>query len=212
MKRLLVAAVVGLAFAPAAQAKGPLQICGASRCTLLGTEMQPPVRIVGVDPSTTPLVAPPAPAPYYVIRFTPFSDPLAYWIPSASLLRLVGSSTSVTGQWVATLPVEEGLLRDKAAGIEAYPAPTRTTAYVDYEPVKRATGYLRLWTIGTPVAAAPPTRWLEVWLFGGRSPWNDRNTLFWISRKGSFLKRDDGVVLRIPASIADRIRKRQPLG
>jgi hypothetical protein len=34
----------------------------------------------------------------------------------------------------------------------------------------------------------------------------------WISKKGSWLKRDDGVVLRIPKSVADRIRKRLPLG
>jgi hypothetical protein len=208
MRRLLVVAALALVLPAAAHAKGPFQVCGASGCVLLGEETHPPVRIIGVDPST-PAVAPARPAPYFVIRFSDFSEPLAYWIPSASALRLV--SQNATGQWVATLPAEDSLLRDKAAALKPFAAPTRVSAFVDYEPVKRSNGYLRLFTIGAQAATTPSTRWLEVWVRGPQSPWTDGTTLFWISRRGSFLKRE-GTVFEIPATVAKRIRARLPLG
>src|SRR4051812_32020935 len=67
-KLLIVAAAVALLFAPSALAKGPFQICGADACAQLAPETTPPVRVFGL-PASTPRVAPPAPAPYYVIRF-----------------------------------------------------------------------------------------------------------------------------------------------
>ena len=206
---VVVALAAALTVAPAGQAKGPFVVCGSSGCSVLSDETQPMVRILGVDGST-PTLAPIAPAPYFIVRFSDFSEPLAFWIPSASVLRLVPQNGS--GVWVATLSSEEALLRDRTAGIKPYPAATRASAYVDYEAVKRGNSYLRLFTIGTPVAAAPSTtKWLEVWVRGGHSPWNDGTALFWISRKGSLLKRDDGAVLKISPDVARRIRARLPL-
>jgi len=170
------------------------------------------VRIIGVDPAT-PTIAAPVLAPYFVIRFgdgsgSPRGHPLAYWIPSASVLRLPGRP----GLWIATLPSEEALLDEVTAGLRPYAAPARVSVYVEYEAVPRPSGYLRLFTIGTPVAGSPSAGgWLEIWIMGHRSsPWTDGSTTLWISRRGSLLKRD-GQVFRIPLSLAKRIRGRLPL-
>jgi hypothetical protein len=201
------AALAALAFAPSAFAKGPFEICGVAGCAVLGSETQPPVRVFG-GMSRVPHVAPPAPAPYYVIRFADIDAPLAYWIPSVATLRIV--SSSARGIWIGTLADEETLLRDKTAGLQPYAPPTRVDAAVQFKAVKRTTGYLRLFTIGTPVAT-PQVGWLMLWLSGGNTPWTDYTNVFWISKKGSFLKRDDGTVVKIPAAVATKIRARLPL-
>jgi hypothetical protein len=208
MKRLLFVALLAVVLPAAAHAKGPLQVCGASGCALLGAEAQPPVRVLGVEAST-PAVSGIAPAPYFVVRFADLPGTLAYWIPSASVLRLVPQSGH--GVWVATRPSEDALLREKTAELRPYPKPKRADVYVDYHFAKRANGYFRLFTIGTPVAPPPPTAgWREVWLRGGRSPWNDFSVLFWISNQGNLLKRD-GAVLEISPDVARRIRAGLPL-
>jgi hypothetical protein len=205
MRRLLVLVALVLIAAPPASAKGPFQICGSSGCATLGDEAQPPIRF-GTD-ATDPAVAVAPPAPYFVIRFQEdtASPPLAYWVPSASKLKFW------TGTWVTTLPNEDAVLREKTAGLTAYPAPQGVTAYVDYEPVKRATGWLKLFAVGKPVTLNKPRGWYEVWLRGGRSPWNDGSAQIWVSRTGNYLMRD-GVTLMIPKQVADRIRRRLPLG
>jgi hypothetical protein len=202
------AALAALVLAPSALAKGPFEICGVAGCSVLGSETQPPVRLFGVV-SAVAYVAPPAPAPYYVIRFAEVDAPLAYWVPSVRALRIV--SQSGRGTWLATLADEDTILREKTAGLAPYAPPTRVKASVQFEPVKRATGYLRLYTMGRPVTA-PSVGWLMVWLSGGNSPWTDFTNVFWISKTGSFLKRDDGTVVTIPASVAKKIRARLPLG
>ncbi len=213
MVRKLVLAAVGalvLAFAPAASAKGPISICGASGCAVLGQEGQPPIRLFGADPAA-PTVSAPAPAAYFVICFGDSAvggSALAYWIPSAGVLRLQGQPW----RWVAALSGEDALLREQTAGLQPFTPPTRPSVYVDYNPVKRSDGYLRLLTMGTPVAAAPSaTAWLEIWFMGRRSsPWTDGTTSLEISRKGNLLKRD-GQVFRISSVMARRIRARLPL-
>ena len=68
MARLLLFAVALLVFVPAAQAKGPFQVCGASGCVELAPETQPwPVR-QSLAPGTATLRAA-TPASYYMIRW-----------------------------------------------------------------------------------------------------------------------------------------------
>jgi hypothetical protein len=203
----VVAAALVLAVAPAASAKGPFQICGASACAVLAPEGQPPIRLFTVDPAT-PSASAPAPAPYFLIRFADQGSPLGYWIPSASMLRVQGQPW----RWVAALPSEVALLGETTAGLQPLAPPARPTTFVGSYPVKRSTGYLRLLTMGTPMAQAPAnTRWLDVWFMGARSsPWTDGTTSLQVSRRGGYLKRD-GHVFRIPLAVAKRVRGRLPL-
>jgi hypothetical protein len=205
---LLVAlvAAAALAAAPAGRAKGPVQLCGASGCVDLAPETDAGKWINAPGASS---LAPPAPAPYFVVRFAEFGGALSYWIPSASVLRTF-ESTSVV--WSAVSPETRDELVRLTAGLQPYAAPKRAVAFVDYDNVKGGATYLRLFTIGTPVTAAPPvsTAWLGIWLHCGKSPWTDGMSSFWISQKGNLLKRD-GQVLRIPAAVAKRIRAHLPL-
>jgi hypothetical protein len=210
MRRRLVFAFVALALVavPSASAKGPFQVCGASGCAVLGPETQPPVRMFGL-PADTPAIAAPEPAPYYVIRFADITGTLAYWVPSRSALRIVPQSGPAA--WVSALPAEESLLRDKTAALRPYAVPLRVQAYVDWQPVKQPFGWLKLATVGKPATPPAPPKWLDIWLLGGTSPWNDGSALLAISRTGNYLLRD-GAVLTIPKQVADRIRRRLPLG
>jgi hypothetical protein len=211
VKRLLLVAFVVLAVAPAAQAKGPFQVCGASGCTVLAQEAQigaMPLRVFEL-PDGTAASGPAAPAPYYVIRFADFSNAVAYWLPSASLLRVSQNGGVV---WRPTLPNEEAFLRDKTAGLAPYPTPSINHVLVDYERVKRPTGYAQLLTMGAPRTTSPTAyKWLDVWLSGPVSPWTDGTVSVAIARTGSYLLRN-GVVFAIPKTVADRVRKRLPLG
>jgi hypothetical protein len=159
-------------------------------------------------------VSPVAPASYFVVRFADFGGALAYWIPSAGLLRLTQTQGGgVHNLWVATLPAEDALLQQKAAGLTPFGAPAHLAVTVNFTPVKGkdADSYFRLFTIGTPLASEPAgVVWLPIWVHGGTSPWNDGLSSFAVSRKGSLLKRD-GQVLRISAAVAKRIRAAQPL-
>jgi hypothetical protein len=208
--RVVVAALAGagaLCVAPSALAKGPFEVCGPSACAELSPETQLPVRL-GVAAST-PTLAPVAPAPYFVIRFHDFPDALAYWIPSAAVLRLAPQNGSAV--WVAPLPSEASLLREKTGDLRPYAAPTNVLAAVDGRRVSGGDGYLRLYTIGRAAKPVGAGGWLPIWLLGGQSPWNDGTNRVAISRRGSFLRRD-GRVVRIPPALARRIRAALPLG
>jgi hypothetical protein len=201
-----IVAAVALAAAPAGLAKGPLQVCGASGCAALGPETDTPTWL-GAAPGASSL-PPPAPAPYFVLRFSDIAATVAYWIPSASIMRTVQSNTIV---WVGLAPDAEAALIRLTAGLQPYAAPKRAAAFIDYENVKGGTTYMRLYTIGTPIESAPSsTVWLAIWLHGGKSPWNDGMSSFWISKTGSLLKRD-GQILQIAPPLAKRIRAHQPL-
>jgi hypothetical protein len=201
-------AALALATAPAGLAKGPVQVCGASGCVDLAPETDAG-KWIGNAPGASSL-APPAPAPYFAIRFAEFGGALSYWIPSASAIRTF-QTTSVV--WSAVSPETQAELVRLTSGLQPYAAPRRAVAFVDYDNVKGGGAtYLRLFTIGKPVVASPPasTAWLGIWLHGGTSPWTDGMSSFWISAKGNLLKRD-GHVLRIPPAVATRIRARLPL-
>ena len=200
MARLLLLAVTVLVFVPAAQAKGPFQVCGASGCAELAPETAAwPVRM-SIAPGTQTIRAA-KPASYFVIRWG--HGQLGFWVPAAGALLLEGS-------WVAPLDSELALLRDKSAGLTPYPAPKHAVALVAWERVRNGDGYLKLVTVGTPVAAAPAkTQWTDVRVMGGTSPWNDGGVSLSISRKGYLLRAGD--VFRISPQLAKRVLARLPI-
>ena len=200
MARLLLLAVTVLVLVPAAQAKGPFQVCGASGCAELAAETAAwPVRM-SIAPGTPTLRAA-TPASYFVIHWG--HGALGFWVPSAGALRLNGS-------WVAPLDGELALLRDKSAGLTPYAAPKHAVAYVSWERVRNADGYVKLVTVGTPVAAAPAkTQWTDVRVMGGTSPWNDGSVSLSISRTGYLLRAGD--VFRISPQLAKRVLARLPI-
>src|SRR5258705_4683243 len=200
MARLLLVALAILVFVPAAQAKGPFQVCGASGCAELAPETQAwPVRM-SLAPGTATLQAA-APASYYVIRWG--HGAIGFWVPSAGALLLDQS-------WVAPLDGELTLLRDKTAGVTPYAPPKHAVALVDWDRARNGDGYLRLLTVGTPVAAAPATtHWVDVRVMGGNTPWNDGLTSLSIARTGYLMR--DGLVFRISPQLAKRVLARLPI-
>lgn len=199
MKRLLVLGVAALALVPAAQAKGPFQVCGSSGCAELAPETQAAVRL-SLPPGTATLPAV-RPAPYFVIRWGHGS--LGEWVPSAGALRL-------NGEWVAPLASELSLLQDKTAALAPYAAPKHADAYVDWERVRNGDGYLKLLTVGTRVAGAPArASWVDVRVMGGSTPWNDGTVSLSVSRLGYLLR--DGHVFRISPALARRVLARRAL-
>ncbi len=210
MRKAMLAAVAlaGLVLAATAQAKGPIQLCGPASCAPLGSETAPPIPL-GAGPEMQ-LVPPVAPTGYYEIRFADVEGVLGYWVPAAGAVRLrdaVGLAA-----WVAADANQLALLQQASAGIAAYTAPTKADVWVNGAFVRSPVGYLRLFSVGTPVATwAGNGGWWKIFISARRStPWTDGANSVWISRKGSFLKRD-GQVLWIAPSLAKRIRARLPL-
>lgn len=217
MRRFAVAGVVAAAaimFVPQASAKGPVVICGATGCAPLGNETSVLKWQPGYYPAVS-RVAPAMPSSYFVIRFADFGGPLAYWVPGAEVLR-VGERTII---WARPRPEELATLRAATAGLDSYRAPKAARAAVDADPSKAVdmrsarggTTYLQLFSLGEPVVrAAAPRTWLQIWVMGSTTPWTDGLNSLWISRRGSLLLRD-GTIVRIPAAVAEQIRRRAPL-
>lgn len=209
MKRLLLVAALALVLVPQAAAKGPIVLCGPGKCMPIEDEAANTVRYGGSAGDARTL--PPAPSAFYELRFSDLPGALAYWIPSAGVLRL---SVAQAGPvyWSPTLPAETSLLTSVAAHLAPFPAPRTVDVAVDSHAVRRPATYLRLFTLGTPVQRWPGAGgWLPVYLFGDETPWTDGLVFMWISRHGSYLRRGDGDVVRIPARDASRIRARLPL-
>ena len=205
---LAAAAVVAAALAPAAHAKGPFEICGRSACAVLADEAVGPGFPIGTIASPVS-VAPAAPAPYFVIRFRDLDGALAYWIPSAALIRV--RTDAGTAAWLAATPDEAALLRAKTAGLAPRPTPIVEDAAVDLRSVRDPRSYLALYTVGTPVASAHGAGgWLRIDVWGASTPWTDGSNALAVSRRGAFLRRD-GQLVRIPLALARRIRARLPL-
>jgi len=201
MARLLLVALVLLVVAPAAQAKGPTSVCGSSGCAELASEAATfagALRLA-VAPGT-PTFGAVAPAPYF--RISGIGGPWV-WVPASNALR-------VGDEWVAPLENELALLREKTAALTPYAPPRHALAWVDWNRVRNGDGYLRLVTAGIPVAAAPAgTRWVDVRVTGGTSPWNDGSIRLAVARTGYLLR--DGHVFRIPVALATRVLARRAL-
>lgn len=200
---MLVAVVL---LAPPARAKGPLQLCGWAGCAQLGDDATEVAWLAGSYGSADRL-PPPAPAPYFVLRFSEVPSVVAYWLPEADVLRVGGNHLS----WVRTAPDDRAVLASAAAALRPYPAPRQARAAVDGKPVRGGSTYLRLYTVGTPVSSGrSPSGWLGIWISGRQTPWTDGRNELWISRRGTLLRRD-GQLVRLPRALAERIRARQPL-
>lgn len=200
--------LIGLSLhASPVQAKGAVEICGANGCTrLYGTEAKPAVNIL--TRAGRARFSPAAPTPFFSIRMVHRpGSPLAYWIPTAGLLR-VGWERA---QWISPTKVEARLLRAKTHGLRPWSAPKSVSVAVNLKPVRGDLSYLRLYTLGhVTVNAANHGGWLKISIFGRSTPWTDGKNSLWISRRGAILRRD-GEIAAIPATIAARVRARLPL-
>jgi hypothetical protein len=202
----LILAVLSIQARPA-QAKGPVEICGATSCTqLYGTETKPAVNIL--TQAGRARLSPAAPTQFFSIRFVNQpGSPLAYWMPTANLLR-VGWERAT---WIRPTKVEAALLRGKTHGLRPLSAPKRVSVAVNLKPVRGDVSYLRLYTLGhVTMKAADNGGWLKINILGRSTPWTDGKNSLWISRRGAFLRRD-GEIIVIPATIAARVRARLPL-
>lgn len=137
MKRLVtLIALVLLAGAPAAQAKGTAQICGASGCTTVTD----PGDVGNLRSAFGPTRAP-KPAPFYVVRFCSQadcrgpSDWTYLYVPSAKAMRADNIGSGPVRWMQASLL--SSLLAELTRDLEPYPAsatwtpattnPTKTT-------------------------------------------------------------------------------------
>jgi hypothetical protein len=207
-RKLGVVLAIACCFVPQASAKGALALCGTGACVQIGSEGNSPVRWLADAYESH--VAATAPAPFFKLRFAGGSDVLAYWVPSAGVLRLQPRGGN---WWVRPSADEAAVLAQASATLRPFPAPRRMTVTVDDFVVPRGgSTYLRLFTTGTPMANPPHVRrWLAIDWWGGKTPWTDGLWGFMsVSRTGPYLKRD-GDIVRIRPRIADRIRHRLPL-
>jgi hypothetical protein len=195
MKRLLVLALLALVMAPLAHAKGPTRICGASGCVDLASEADTFGGAMRMSLAQgTASLGHVAPAPYFRISGITGAT---VWVPSANALRFAYS-------WAAPTDGELALLHEKTTGLAPFQPPRHALVYVDWDVVKNGDGYIKLATIGAPVAAAPATtRWVDVHVMGGNSPWNDGSVRLSVARNGYLLR--DGRVYRIPVALAKRV-------
>lgn len=137
---------------------------------------------------------------------------LAYFIPATGEVRIVGRAHAL---WIKLAPEVAAKLRKAVRKVKPYRAPTTLTSVsVSDRSATHPSSYLRLYRIGRPVKTAPKRiHWLYISLFGGSpvSPWTDGRNALWVSGRGhNYLKRD-GQTVRIPPSVAMRIRFAAPI-
>jgi hypothetical protein len=208
MRAALVTAVAAACIVvPQASAKGPLALCGPNACVTLAGE----TAVNWSPPADGSHATPSAPAPFLKLRFADHEGaPLAYWVPSAGLLRtapFIGAPV-----WFKPTDEDAALLTQTATSLRPFAAPTRVNVTVNFRTVPRGDlSYLRLFTMGTPVAAASTRGWLPVDMAGPETPWTRCYDCLWVSRTGAWLKRSDGTLLSIPSRIAYLVRHRLPL-
>ena len=204
MKRILLLAllVAAAALVPDAAAKGQLSLCGSSGCNPL------PQGFGWGSGIVTEVSLPPVPpSPYFSIQEE--GTPIAYWSPAGHALRTV--DIAGVAQWMNDSSVAAALAAT-AVALAPFPVPTSVLALVQHHSARHPASYLGLFSIGTPVLAAPRlVSWLPVLIFTTpASPWGDGADAIYISRSGDWLLRDREVV-RISAALAHRIRNRLAL-
>jgi hypothetical protein len=138
---------------------------------------------------------------------------LAYFVPGTGEVRVVGPADNAF--WVKLAPDVAAKLRKAVRKVKPYRAPTTLTSVsVNDQSAAQPSSYLRLYRIGRPIKSAPNgIHWLYISLLGGSpaSPWTDGMNALFVSRRGhNYLKRD-GQTVRIPASVAARIRRAAPI-
>lgn len=212
---VVVAAFV-LGVASGAQAKGPgsgFTVCGANGCVSVkdptATQKLP---LLGPQEGAS-VVGPAAPAPFYRVRLgvgdALYAPEAAYYVPTARVLRLKDPAYA---EWLSIPPAGVEVLQQATATLQPYAVPPFTTVFVDEELARSPATYLKLFEVGRSVSSwSGAGGWLSTLLLSKRpSPWGDGANDVWVSRHASFLRRD-GEVVRIPGSMAQRIRQRLPL-
>ena len=179
LKMIGIVSALALLLVPVASAKGPIVLCGASGCASLGTETTTAVRVL--PGSYDAHVAPVAPAAFFKIQWNEQTEPLAYWVPSTGVLRVL--SQSGPAMWVQPRPDEIAALTQASASLQPFAAPKAAKVDVDGRIVRRGpASYLRLFTAGTRVARPVGSKgWLPVDFRGAETPWTDAYSWMWIS-------------------------------
>jgi hypothetical protein len=236
---------VALATAGGAGAKGAppfaVGICGPHGCATVVavSNWNEPAWLSGEGVR----VAPAAPAAFYTVGLL-YSDrttsPIAYYVPSARLIKLKGS---IPGRgeaiWLDVAPEVAALFDRASTGLKPFGRPQVGWAMVGTRRIKRPSSYARLYLLDGPVVpdpvGSPPSlqyqtsdreAWFAAWApylervddhwirvqIGTRvaSPWDIRESFVWVGRRSDILKRD-GVVIQIPAFVAQLIRRGAPL-
>jgi hypothetical protein len=136
----------------------------------------------------------------------------AYFIPAAGEIRTVDSISKGHALWAKLSGKLAARLRKLVQGMKPYKAPKKLqTVFVKDNTAARPSSYLRLYTIGTPARSAPNVKsWAGITLWGPPTPWTDGKNVLSVSSSGGYLKRD-GQLVRIPASVAARIRRAQSI-
>ena len=219
-----VTAAAALAAAASGNAGGPvsgsgLWLCGPHRAAHLTGAIE---QKVPVEYKTGLRAASPVPPqPFYRVDLngsTTCAQNMApgqpaYFIPAAGEVRIVGTADNAF--WVKLASDVTAKLRKAVRKVKPYRAPTTLTSVnVNDQSAAHPSSYLRLYRIGRPIKTAPSgVHWLQVSLFGESppSPWTDGRNALRVSRRGhNYLKRD-GQIVRIPASVAARIRRAAPI-
>jgi hypothetical protein len=216
----LLAGAALLLLSGAAQAKAPpdgIEICGPNACAHLGLADAEQFWVRSHD-SGRPVAA----GPFYVFRWhwPGGADETAYLVPGGRAIRwrTTGAhairpsrvmSPDVTWTGVQTSAI--ALVKQAAAGVQPYPAPTLTRVTVAGREVRAPQTYLRLLR-GKPTWLWPATPWLRVTLESAApSPWTDGVTTVQLARVGSYVSIDSWVY-RVPKSVAQRARRGLSLG
>ena len=206
------------AAAPGATASGyGIRICGPHKSVAVKSALAqsvPTAYVAGLRAA-----APARPQSFYKIQLdvsrscnVSFPNaPIAFYVPAAAEVRILGS-TGAAAFWVDLPRNVNNVLRKAAHRVKPFPAPrTLASAEISHQLAAKPSTYLRLYTVGTPVRHAPGAgSWNRITLTGPPSPWSDGWNNLRISRLADYLRRD-GQLVRIPASVAVRIRRGAPI-
>jgi hypothetical protein len=219
--------VAALAFAPGGAAKEEprgVRICGSAACRVVSDRDAVRLMVGAMSGPATGLSPSPLAAFFTIdVLASAYGSewyPRGYFIPATARVR---SSYSHVATWSWAGSAGPPL---RAATLELVPfaRPRIARVEVDGRAARDPASYERVYTLrGAPALdaagdAAPDALWgerlqhlrrdwLPVNLWTARpSPWGDGANFVWLSRRGSVLKRD-GELVRIPAGLAERIRR-----
>jgi hypothetical protein len=234
---LLLTAVLLLPGAAPAKSEGALRVCGQNGCRTI-PERQAAALLAEIRGRA--LVGPSAPAPFYTLTHvvrTVHGDLVAgtsagYYVPRADVTRDAGWRPPAWRRAVRGL-------RSAARRLEPFRPPRIVRVEIDGRPAHTPSSYVRLFALPRPAKpisdpAGPQPRgdpsryyetadlirywrrvrrhWLPVNIWTARpSPWGDDETSVWVGRRRDLVNRD-GEIVRVPHSLAERIRRGERLG
>ena len=241
MRRATIVGAVSvvLALPAAAAAKGGgLRFCGADACrTVLDLTLRTRIGTALAATRGTTL-APAHPAPFYRIilvddRGRAWSGyPDAYYVPSVQVVRVERTDEAL---WLPT-DGAKAAFDEATRGIDPFPKPSVTLARVGLRPGHDPASYLRLYEfvaggerVADPLGPRPALDWRNydalvryyrrdrrIWIpirlqSSKPTPWTDDTAQLSVGRRDDLL-RGDGVVVRMPHALAERVRSGSALG